>query len=184
MAPGNHCHYVLHTGSYGLRISETHHLLQLATVSSSSGQKLLSNGRIIIVSTKQFSARYGIILSEKTQFSSLESKHERKKYTVLIPCDQNEVIWLEETGKEPDDKSEVIFEPYSAAIEIHCPQRPCAHMIIDVSEEDIIVITDQVKPSLNGEAMINDFIKRKQPRFRFVITEIYFYVGNIACTVS
>ncbi|XP_028393122.1 helicase SKI2W-like [Dendronephthya gigantea] len=148
------------------RLKNLTHSLQIATVSSPSGQKLLSNGRIIIISTKQFSTRYAMILNKKSQFSSLESKNETKTYTVLIACDQNELILSEEKGNKVGDKSEVIVEPYTDTNEIHCPQRPCAHMIIEISEGDIVVITERIKQNLNGEAMINDFNKRQQPRFR------------------
>ena len=68
-----------------------------------------------------------------------------------------------------DEDSEVIVEPYACSIEVYCPQRPSTHTIVEIREEEIVVITGQVKPNLNSEAMINDFNKRKQPRFRCVI---------------
>ena len=67
-----------------------------------------------------------------------------------------------------DEDSEVIVEPYACSIEVYCPQRPSTHTIVEIREEEIVVITGHVKPNLNSEAMINDFNKRKQPRFRCV----------------
>ena len=137
-------------------------------VSSQSGQKLLTTGRIIIITNKQFSTRYGMILSKKSQYSSLDSKHGKIPYTVLLPCDHSEIIWNEEQAVMLDEDSELVVEPYTDRIEVYRPQRPCTHTIIEVREEEMLVITDQVKPNLDSEAMINDFNKRKQPRFRCV----------------
>jgi hypothetical protein len=138
-------------------------------VSSPSGQKSLTSGRIVIIINKQFLTRYGMMLSKKSQFSSLDSKHGKKSYTVLLACDHNEVIWNEEQVPMVDEDSEVIVEPYACSIEVYRPQRPSTHTIVEIREEEIVVITGQVKPNLNSEAMINDFNKRKQPRFRCVI---------------
>lgn len=108
-----------------------------------------------------------MILSKKSLFSARDSQQGKKSYTVLLPCDQNEVYILNE-GQVLNLEDDVIVEPYTDIMDVYCPQRPCAHTIFDVREEDIAVITDHVTENLNSEAMINDFNKRKQPRFRCV----------------
>ena len=136
-------------------------------VTSANGQKSLSSGRVIIIKNTQLSTRYGMILSQKSLFSARDSRQAKKSYTVLLPCDQNEGILNEEIMLNMED--DIIVEPYSDSMEVYCPKRPCAHTIVDVREEDIVVITDRlVKENLNYEAMINDFNKRRQPRFRCV----------------
>ena len=133
-------------------------------VTSLDGQKSLSSGRVIILTNKQFSTRYGMILNKKSQLSSQDSKHGKRTYTVLITCDENEIIWNEEPNIS--ENSELVVEPYTDSIEIYCPERPCAHTIVEIQEDEIITITKEVKSNLNTEVMINDFKKRQQPRFR------------------
>ena len=142
--------------------------MQLAIVSSPSGQKSLSPGRILIIKSKQFPTRYGVLLGKKSRYSSLDSveaKHAKKTYTVLLPCDEEEIIWSEEQGSKDE---EVTIEPYTDSLVMYCPRRPCAHTIGEVTEDEIIVITDEVISDVNSEAIMNDFNKRKQPRFRSV----------------
>ena len=140
--------------------------LQLAMVSFASGQKLLTSGRIIIIRNKQFLTRYGMILNKKSQFSHLDSTRGKTSYTVLLPCDESEIIWDEGQTEMLEDDSEVTVAPYTDSNEVYCPQRPCTHTIIEIREKEIIVITDQAMGDLNSEAIINDFNKRKQLRFR------------------
>ena len=136
-------------------------------MTSPSGQKSLSTGRVIIIKNIQLSTRYGMILSKKPLFSARDSQQGKKSYTILLACDQNEVYTWNE-GQVLNVEGDVIVEPYTDIMHVYCPTRPCAHTIVDVREEDIVVITDHVKENLNSEAMINDFNKRKQPRFRCV----------------
>lgn len=137
---------------------------QSAVVSSSNGQKSLTAGRIIIAKTKQFSTRYAMILSKKSSYSKHDGQREKKTYTVLLPCDANETIWCEKSTFDLDEELDV--EPYCENMEIYCPQRPSSHTIVEIHDRDILVITDQVLSNLNSDAMINDFNKRQQPRFR------------------
>jgi hypothetical protein len=108
-----------------------------------------------------------MILSKKPQFSRLDSKHGKIPYTVLLPCDESETVWDEGRTVMLEEDSEVIVEPYTDSIKLYCPQRPCTHTIVEIKEQEIVVITDKEEANLNWEAMINDFNKRKQPRFRF-----------------
>ena len=142
-------------------------------VSFASGKKLLTSGRIIIIRNKQFFTRYGMILNKNSQFSHRDSTRGKASYTVLLPCDESETIWNEGQTVMLEEDSEVIVEPYRDSIEVYCPQRPCTHTIVEIREEDIIIITNREKGDLNSEVIINDFNKRKQPRFRF---EIWFLI--------
>lgn len=137
-------------------------------VCSPNGKRSLTCGRMIIIRNRHVSTRYGMILSKKSQYGckSMDLKHDKTSYTVLVTCDSSEVIW---NVPQVNDDSEMIVEPYTENVEIYCPQRPCAHNLVEVREEDILVITDNVKQNLSSEAMINDFYKRKQPRFRWYL---------------
>ena len=147
-------------------------LLQFRTISSMNGQKTLSCGRVIILNNKEYGSRFGIILNSKKPYPSDSPIRARKTYNVLIICDATELVWTDSKKALPNSEDiENIVQPYVKDTKVFCPDRPCCHKVIELIESDIAVITKE-EMKVKSEAIINDYNKRQQIRFRWVFFDL------------
>ncbi|KAL3871690.1 hypothetical protein ACJMK2_039674 [Sinanodonta woodiana] len=134
--------------------------LQSVVITHPAALKALSPGRVVVVNTDYHRNALGVVLKF---FLGLKNE---KLFTCLVICDKN----ITENTKEKvdEDKGKINFssdvQPMTN-VGLFIPESPCWHDVVDLSGEQISVITTKTL-KIEVDKIINDFKKRSQPRFK------------------
>lgn len=127
--------------------------------------KALASGRVLIIQNgaRQQQQQLGLLLKVVTN-----SKNEKKFTTLLLTqktCEemQNEVTHSKQTG-EAHIMDHFNVDLISEA-DLFLPEDGCSHTVVDLVPDNIIGVTEKTI-KVAADKVIDDFNKRKMPRFR------------------
>ncbi|XP_029633587.1 helicase SKI2W [Octopus sinensis] len=136
--------------------------LQTLLFTSPASNKVLSNGRVVVIDTANHPNTAGIILQ------SMNNLKNEKLYGILVLCEKNENEPQQDSNHNATEKEEenkpselrpILPKP------LFLPEGPAWHKLLEVSADGIDYITSKTI-KIDAEKIINNIKKRNMPRFR------------------
>ncbi|XP_041069020.1 helicase SKI2W isoform X2 [Carcharodon carcharias] len=128
--------------------------LQKRIMESTSGFKVLSVGRVLVVKTQHHKNALGVILQVSTDSTN-------RTFTTLVLSESRQ----EETEKEAEKLPVAPTPDQLLTNKLFLPEGPCGHTVEKLTTKDIGSVTIKTL-RINADKIIDDFKKRQIPRFR------------------
>ncbi|XP_078422703.1 superkiller complex protein 2 isoform X2 [Cetorhinus maximus] len=128
--------------------------LQKRIMESTSGFKVLSVGRVLVVKTQRHKNALGVILQVSTDSTN-------RTFTTLVLSESRQ----EETEKEAEKLPVAPTPDQLLTNKLFLPEGPCGHTVEKLTTKDIGSVTVKTL-RINADKIIDDFKKRQIPRFR------------------
>ncbi|XP_014780595.1 SKI2 subunit of superkiller complex protein [Octopus bimaculoides] len=141
---------------------DLHRMMLTLLFTSPASNKVLSNGRVVVIDKADHPNTAGIVLQ------SMNNLKNEKLYGILVLCEKNDNEPLQDsnhnaTEKEDENKSSDLRPMLPKPLFL--PEGPAWHKLLKVSADAIDYITSKTI-KIDPEKIINNIKKRNMPRFR------------------